>query len=83
MIRLPLLSLASVTITPELSPLIILFLLGKFCGAGFSFISYSVITAPPEFIMLLINSMFSLGYILPNPPPSTAIVFPFASSAPV
>ena len=60
-IRLPLLSGASVTTTPELNPLIILFLFGKFCGNGFSFISYSVITAPPEFMIFLISSTFSLG----------------------
>ncbi len=60
-IKLPLLFGASVTTIPELSPLIILFLLGKFIGSGGSSISYSVITAPPPFTISKNSFLFSSG----------------------
>ena len=62
-IKLPLFSPASTTTTPSLIPLIILFRLGKFCGTGTTFSSYSVITAPPYFIISSINFIFSFGYM--------------------
>ena len=45
--------------------------------------SYSVITAPPEFIISFKSSIFSLGYICLKPLPSTAIVFPFPIIVPI
>lgn len=52
-IRVPLFLLASTTKIPSDNALIILFLAGKCILSGFAFSSYSVIIAPPFFIISL------------------------------
>src|SRR5699024_10199771 len=82
-IIVPLLFFASTTKTPSESPLIILFLTGKWSLSGLLPNGYSVIIAPPLTIICLYNSTFSGGYTVSNPHPSTAIVFPPAPIAPL
>ncbi len=60
-IKLPLFSAASVTITPWLSPAMILFLCGKFSFFDISSGAYSVIANPPLFIISINNFVFSFG----------------------
>ena len=76
----PLLCFASIINTPIDIPLTILFLCKNFLELASSFGLYSVIISPPFFIISLYNHIFSLGYILFNPFPNTAIVFPLFSS---
>ena len=77
-ISVPLFSFASITIIPELIPLIILFLAGKVNLLGLVPQGYSEIIAPPNEIIFLDNSLFSLGYTISNPVPTTAIGFPLS-----
>ena len=77
-IILPLLYLASITNTPFDSAEIILFLNGTFFKSIFVSGEYSLIIHPPFFTICLNSSSFSSGYILLNPHPITAIVFPFS-----
>ena len=79
----PLVSSASIIIVAIDKPLIILFLVGKFSGFILSFILYSVIINPLFSIISFANLVFSSGYIFDNPFPKTAIVLPFAASAPI
>ena len=72
----PLLNLASITNIPIEIPLTILFLSKNFLESALVSGGYSLITAPPFFIISLYNDIFCGGNILSNPFPSTAIVFP-------
>ena len=79
----PLFSVASTTTIASDNALIILFLAGKLILFGGVPIIYSVIIRPLFFTIRSDNSLFSYGYILSNPFPITAIVFPLASTAPI
>ena len=72
----PLLYFASITSIPNAIPLTILFLSKNFSELASSFGGYSLMISPPSFIIFLYSCMFSFGYILFNPFPNTAIVFP-------
>lgn len=72
----PLLYFASITNIPNAIPLTTLFLSKNFSELAPSFGEYSLMISPPSFIMSLYSCMFSFGYILFNPFPNTAIVFP-------
>jgi len=76
-IDVPLLYFPSIINIPSDRALIILFLLGKFIESAFSFGGYSLTMAPPVCIIFSYKILFSFGYILLNPLPITAIVFPF------
>ena len=76
----PLLYFASITNNPIDIPLTILFLSKNLFESASSFGGYSLIASPPSFIILLYNSIFSLGKILFNPSPKTAIVLPLFSN---
>lgn len=77
-IDVPLLYFPSIISIPSDNALTILFLLGKFLDETSLSGGYSLIIAPPLFIISSNSFIFSLGYMLLNPLPITAIVFPFA-----
>lgn len=75
-IVVPLLCFPSIINIPSDNALTILFLFGKCNESGSVSGGYSLIIAPPLFIILSYNGWFSFGYICLNPLPNTAIVFP-------
>ena len=75
-IVVPLLCFPSITNIPSDSALTILFRFGKCNESGSVSGGYSLIIAPPLFIIFSYSGLFSFGYTWLNPLPKTAIVIP-------